>query len=358
MTLDLDKKLKSLLKPASYAYGLGAYCRLQAYASHILKQAAVEIPVISVGNLTVGGTGKTPLTIDIAKQFVAAGYRPAILSRGYKRKSKSAHLVVSDGSTIKVNSEDAGDEPFLMALSVPEAIVIVGSKRLDTARIAIEELKANILILDDGFQHVALRRDLDIVLLDYNEDLTNALLLPAGRLREPLAALNRANSILITKVPAKPDLERLERLGAIAHKHAPKSSLGLISFTADHVSSWQAEARLFNTAKLEILKGRKAYAFCALAKSSPFFTSLKNAGLTVVGQKSFADHHWYTDKDCQKLLVEAEISGAEILLTTEKDLVKLEQFARTASKPLYAIGLTTNWIGPKPVYLSTLLTQK
>jgi tetraacyldisaccharide 4'-kinase len=357
MTLNLNKKLKSLLKPASYAYGLGAYCRLQAYASHILKQSGVNIPVVSVGNLTVGGTGKTPLTIDIAKQFVDAGYKPAILSRGYKRKSKAVHIIVSDGTTIKASCEDAGDEPFLIALRVPEAIVIVGSKRVDTAKIAIEELKANILILDDGFQHVALRRDHDIVLLDYNEDLTEDSLLPAGRLREPLAALNRANSILITKVPAKPDLERLERLGAIAHTHSPKSSLGLISFSPNHVSSWQAEARLFNTAKLDILKGRKAFAFCALAKSNPFFISLKNAGLNIVGQRAFSDHHWYSEKDCQKILLEAEKSGAELLLTTEKDLVKLEQFAHTATKPLYAIGLTTNWIGPKPVYLTTLLTQ-
>ena len=301
---------------------------------------------------------KLQLRIYVAQLFVDAGYKPAILSRGYKRKSKVATLIVADGKELIASCEDAGDEPFLMALRVPRAAVIVGSKRTETAQIAIEQLGCNVLILDDGFQHIAIRRDLDMVLLDYNEDLTAASLLPAGRLREPLAALGRASSILITKVPGKPDLERLEKLGSIAHAYAPTASLGLVSFTSNHVSSWSANSREFNSAKLDILKGRKAFAFCGLAKSAPFFASLKTAGLTVVGEKAYADHHWYSEKDHRNIIAEAEKVGAEIIVTTEKDLVKLKDFARTASKALYAIGLSTSWIGPKPIYLTTLLNQK
>ena len=184
-----EKFLAKLLLPASAGFGLGLYARMMAYNWKLLKQTKVSVPVISIGNITCGGTGKTPVTIDLTQRLTEMGYKVGVLSRGYKRLSKERILVVSNGNGDIRSCAESGDEPYLIAQSVPEAVVIVGSKRIDTAPLAVHRYGCDILLLDDGFQHFPLARNSDIVLLDYNDELTKDHLLPAGRLREPLSAL-------------------------------------------------------------------------------------------------------------------------------------------------------------------------
>jgi tetraacyldisaccharide-1-P 4'-kinase len=199
---------------------------------------------LSVGNLTVGGTGKTPIVVDLANRAVLAGFKPAILSRGYKRKSSDANLVVSDGKSLHASCEQAGDEPYLIATKAKGSVVIVGADRLRGAKIAVEHYDCDLIILDDGFQHVKIVRDIDMVLIDYNDEISADKVVPAGRLREPLAALNRASSVVITKVPAKPDRQRLENISDVVHKHCPRANISLARFQHRGFFKYQITAPL------------------------------------------------------------------------------------------------------------------
>lgn len=166
---------KTLLLPSSYIYGGIGLVRLRAYAEGMMERVKSDVPVLSVGNLSVGGTGKTPVTIDITRRLIGAGRRVAILSRGYKRKSTAPYTVVSDGKNILASCIESGDEPFMIAQAVPCAIMISGKNRSSTAQIASKEFNCDVIVLDDGFQHLKLRRDFDVVLLDYSETLDDAL---------------------------------------------------------------------------------------------------------------------------------------------------------------------------------------
>ncbi len=336
-----------VLAPAAIGYGFGSYCRLRAYASRLLKRERPPVPVISIGNITCGGTGKTPLTIDIAQRLVQAGYKPAVLSRGYKRKSNAPYIVVSDGKSIFCTCEDAGDEPFLIAQKAQGTAVIVGGQRKLTARVAVNKYDCDVIILDDGFQHLALDRDFDIVLLDYNDDIAQDALLPAGRLREPPGALGRSQCVLITKVPAAADETKLQKLGEFIHRYSPHSTIGLIHFVTQIVSP---------------IPGRSALAFCGIARPQAFFESLNSLDIRLVGRHIFPDHHWYRRADIAALAKEARELNADFLITTEKDLVKLRQLwpslEKEIGKPVVAAQLTTHWIGSLPAYLADLLASK
>src|SRR4030095_1263679 len=199
-----ENLLASLLKPAAAAYGAGAYARLVAYSSGWLRRHRLDAPVISIGNITCGGTGKTPLTVDLARRLIGAGRKVGVLSRGYKRRSRGEIVIDSDGKDTLASVRDCGDEPYMVAQAVPEAVVIVGPRRHITGAIATAIYDCNVLILDDGFQHLPVTRDADLVLIDYHDEPEKDALLPAGRLREPLSALSRADHVVITRVPENP----------------------------------------------------------------------------------------------------------------------------------------------------------
>ncbi len=349
------KALRLALQPAALVYGLGTYMRLSAYAREVIKQTRTSVPLLSIGNITCGGTGKTPLVIDIASKLSRAGYKPAILSRGYKRQSSAPYVVVSDGAKILASCQNAGDEPFLIATKCPGAVVIVGSKRKLTARIAIDEYSCDVILLDDGFQHLALARDLDLVLIDYNEDPERDALLPAGRLREPAAALARASAVVITKVPVNPDQKYLKKLGDFLHKHAPEAAIGMVRFQADHLVCLERNAEGIRPEPNANLQHKRIFAFCALAKPQTFFQSLAQLDASVTGTRAFADHHWYTENDLRRLEEEARSLSCDALVTTEKDLVKLVQFREQLTMPIFATSLSTNWVSGMPAYLEQLL---
>jgi tetraacyldisaccharide 4'-kinase len=352
--------LRGLLLPAALTYGAGALARVLAYAGGVMPRYQAPVPVISIGNLTVGGTGKTPVAIDLANRFVSVGYRPVVLSRGYKRKSVEPYVVVSDGKTILASCEDAGDEPYLIALSTPGTGVIVGARRAETAQIAIYELGCNLIILDDGFQHLKIKRDVDIVLIDYNDDINNDLLVPAGRLREPLAALARASSVVITKVPNEPDHQKLERTSQIIHKYNPIASIGLLRFNANALVTFDTHdpsgSRLASRADLTDAP-RCPLAFCGLARPERFFQELKLNNIVPAQTLAFPDHHWYVPADGSKLNDLARKNNADAFITTEKDIVKFANLRYQMELRLFALGLTTQWISALPPAMEEMLAS-
>jgi tetraacyldisaccharide 4'-kinase len=328
----LERAVYTSLLPASVFYGIGSYIRTAGYSFGALERTKLSVPVISVGNLSTGGTGKTPVTIDLARRLVASGHKVAVLSRGYKRLSKAPHVVVSDGKQLLASCNDAGDEPYLIAQSVPQAIVIVGASRSHSGQLAINEFGADIVLLDDGFQHIKLRRDGDIVLIDYSDDLEQAALLPAGRLREPLSSLGRASSIVISKVPVGCKTEQISRMTETIRRY---------NRTAD-ISYCQ-----FKPGSSHNLRGLRVLAFCGIAKPKPFLDSLHQLGANVIKEQTFADHYWYTPQDLAQLDAQAHKAKADFLVTTEKDLVRFAG-AHQMQCPVATIRQETDWLGDLP----------
>lgn len=340
-----EKAVAGLLRPASAVYGLVTAARLLAYQNGILKQSKLPATVLSVGNITCGGTGKTPVTIDLAQRLVEAGRSVAVLSRGYKRRSTAKYLVVSDGKEQLAGCADSGDEPFLIAKSVPGCVVIVGSQRVLTAAIAINDFQCDTILLDDGFQHLPIHRDEDIVLIDYSDDLSKDNLLPAGRLREPSSALARATWIVITKVPEDADLQRLERMRDYLTRLNPVASISACRMTTDALTDLNQHDE---NADSSVLRDARVVAFSAIAKPNAFTAQLQELGADVVTHRSFPDHHWYTAADMQairELLVKYE---ADTVVTTEKDAVKLDP-NMVGSLPLMILKQRLEWLGPVPV---------
>ncbi len=332
---------RTLLTPASFVYGACGYARLKAYADGWLDRAKPDVPVISVGNLSVGGTGKTPITIDLAERLIGEGNRVAILSRGYKRKSSSPYTVVSNGEKILSTCQEAGDEPFMMAQAVPAAVVISGKSRSKTAEIAMREFHCDVIILDDGFQHLKLRRDVDVVVLDYNETLDD-LLVPAGRLREPMTALGRATNIIISKVPLYPEPERIRRFQSLIARYAPEADVSMCRFRPAYL---RADKPLSPSE----VTGHKVVALCGIAKPASFVDSIKQLGAEVVALSAFPDHHWFSSADLEKLETKVNSSRASYVVTTEKDFVRLDLPDGLKDK-VVALVMETEWLGEPPSF--------
>lgn len=337
--------LSALLQPASAAYFVGTLSRLLAYEKRILKQKELSVPVICVGNLTVGGTGKTPIIIDLARSLSRAGLKVGILSRGYKRQSTQAVLVVSDGIEICVDPSQAGDEPFLIAKAVPQAVVIVASDRHAAGQVAIKNFACDILLLDDGFQHLKLARNFDFLIWDYNDNPEDMKLLPAGRLREPLASISRADCLVISKLPDNPDPKRLSAIRVMANRFKPGIPVIQCRFEGSGLH------RVFNKEKVRVTTsgaGARVLAFCGIARPEGFYRNLESMGCFVVGKQSFPDHHWFTPADTAKLIEMYKETGAQYLVTTEKDRVRLpEEFIDQV--PILELSLETSWSGHAPI---------
>ncbi|MGD9680854.1 MAG: tetraacyldisaccharide 4'-kinase [Candidatus Obscuribacterales bacterium] len=341
MNLPQSQLARTLLKPASYCYGLGSVVRLEAYSRGIMSSTRAAAPVVSIGNITVGGTGKTPVTIDIARRLIALGLKPAILSRGYKRQSREHLVVVSDGKTLQVDCRQAGDEPFMMAKAVPEAAVISCSSRIESSRIAVEQLGCNILVLDDGFQHIQLERDLDIVLVDYNDDLEQECVLPAGRLREPLSGMRRATDIVITKVPGAPDENRLRKLESAITSLAPRARLSSARFLPSGLSGSSGDH------SLEMLSGKKVICVSGIARPESFRNTLTGLGAEIAGSAEYGDHYWFDSSDIDHILELRKERGADLIVTTSKDFVRMD-IPASAGDTIFALTQETSWIGAPP----------
>ncbi|MBU2591053.1 MAG: tetraacyldisaccharide 4'-kinase [Nitrospinota bacterium] len=315
--------VSSLLKGGSIVYGGAVSLRSSLYSRGVLRVKKLPKPVISIGNLTVGGTGKTPAVIMVAERLLKMGKKPVILSRGYKREGGNASTIVSDGDTLLADRRYAGDEPYMIAKRLKGVPVVVGSNRFASGLLALERFEVNVFILDDGFQRIQLHRDLNILLIDSKNPFGNGHLLPRGILREPIEAAARADIIILTKC----DSDSVSIPPQIPN-HIP------IALSATTISKLISVSN-GETQPIEIIKGKKVAAFCGIGSPESFADSLKDAGAEVLIFKSFPDHHAYSSNDINEILSEAVVEGVDYLVTTEKDSVKLSKNIRAAVPLLF-----------------------
>jgi len=298
----------------SLPYGWAVRTRSLLYSLQLLKTRTLSCPVISVGNITVGGTGKTPLVMALAKGLMDRGIPIAILSRGYKR-TKTSEPVVSDGRNIFLSPEESGDEPFLMAQVCRGVPVLVGKDRFSNGRVAFRQFDIKGLLLDDGYQHLPLRRDLDILLIDSHLGFGDDHLLPRGILREPLSHLRRAHLFLLTKVE---DLKTSQSIEKKIHEIHPRADVFHSHYQPVSLVNIQGKGE-----ELASLKGKKVLALSGIANPDSFSTLLRKCGAEIVREAIFPDHHVYLSGDLSSIKEKSQ--GVDCIVTTEKDMLKLQK---------------------------------
>ena len=317
-----DKLVKNpFLTPLFYGlsilYGFGVYFRKTLYDIGLIPVKHLPFPVISVGNITVGGTGKTPVVAMIARFLVEHGRRPVILTRGYKRQGEQKLKIVSDTKKIFSLPEEAGDEPYMLAGWLPGVPIIVGKDRYASAVFAMNEFMADCFILDDGFQHIKLFRDMDVLVINVRDPFSNCKILPWGYLREPLSSINRASLILLNKsIPG----QNLESVFSMIRKYNPDAPVIETSYTPAYIAPALNNRKYFPASNL---KGKSVMAFSGIADPSSFLNILKEIGAIIVNSVIFTDHHWYSERDMNNIRKIANLSAAEYIVTTEKDGVRL-----------------------------------
>ncbi|MDW7643591.1 MAG: tetraacyldisaccharide 4'-kinase [Desulfuromonadales bacterium] len=308
----LDRLLLGLLIPLGWLYGLAGLGRAPLYRWGILPSFRASVPVLSVGNITAGGTGKTPVVDAIVKHFLAKGLRVAVVSRGYGGTLKEGVGVVSAGEGPQLTADLCGDEPFLLARRNPQALVFVARKRADGVRTAVEHYQAELIILDDGFQHLAVQRDVDILLLDGSKPLGNGQVLPAGLLREFPSAVKRADLLVFTRCPEVSNPPSIPR-------HQGKKP----AFYSQHLLASEATSLTGDVVPLTRLQTKKGVAFAGIADPISFFGALAAKGLRLAENLALSDHVVYDEQLLKRLRCLAK--EADYLVTTEKDAVKLDQ---------------------------------
>jgi tetraacyldisaccharide 4'-kinase len=328
-----------ILRAASAAYGAAAVWRRRWYGGAPGRQRVLARPVISIGNLRVGGSGKSPTVAHVARLLVARGERPAVLSRGYaRREAPDGVTVVSDGTQILADVARAGDEPLMLARELPGVPVLVGAERYLCGRLAEERFGATVHLLDDGFQHLALARDVDL-LLTGADDLADRPL-PAGHLREPLAAASAADAALV-------DTDRVEQVENVRRALAVDAAFRVARAIGE--PRWMAGG-----GPAAVPVGRPIVAVAAIARPQRFFDDLTAAGWTIARSLAFRDHHWFTDADIGRLASALKATGAAAIVTTAKDAVRLE--GRTPPDLPLAVAPLTVTIEP-PTFADWLLER-
>ena len=289
-------------------YARGAAWRRAWYTRHPEARRRLARPVISVGNLAAGGSGKTPVVAAIARWLAADGQRPSILSRGYARKRMGdGVVVVSDGARVLEPVARSGDEPQMLARALPGVPVLVGADRFVAGRIAERRFGCTVHLLDDGFQHFRLHRDVDLLLVS-PDDLRDAVL-PTGRLREPLDAAVAADALLVTGPEDVVSEVSARLLVSRAFRVAP-------SFGAPRLLAPFG-------ALMPRMAGMRALAVAGIARPQRFFSAAKAQGWDVVKELAFRDHHWFSESDLKRMLATARAVNADVILTTEKDAMRL-----------------------------------
>ncbi|MBI3105444.1 MAG: tetraacyldisaccharide 4'-kinase [Candidatus Rokubacteria bacterium] len=276
---------------------VGYRCALAArerlYDLGVLRTGRLPCPVISIGNLTVGGSGKTPLVELAALTLAELGARPAVVSRGYRRDTRGVQ-VVADRAGIRLGPRAAGDEPVLLAERLPGMPVVVGENRYEAGRLALEALGASVIVLDDAFQNRTIAKDVEVVAVSARAPWGNGRLFPAGPLREPLGALRRAHLVVVTNGGRRMTASGIVRDTGGGERLPP-----------------------------HVVQGRRLLGFAGLASPRSFRETLACLGVALAGFVEFQDHHWYAAEDLSALVRQADVAGAEGLITTEKDWVRL-----------------------------------
>ncbi len=309
------KLLRLLLLIFSIFYYIAITLRNFFYDISIFKKTKVDAAVVSIGNITTGGTGKTPLVAWLCNYFAEKNIKTAVLTRGYKLKSS-----------------DLADEPVILAKNCPDTEIIIDTDRAQGAKKAIAEYNAKLLIMDDGFQHRKLARDVDIVAVDATEPFGMGKLLPAGFLREPLGSLKRADAVVITRIN-QTQPENIENIKETILKIKPD----MVFASAVHKPICAGLIKDKRIA-LDELKGKRIYAFCGIGNPDAFFQTLSELALNIVGKRVYNDHHRYAQSDIMDIFSDSRAEKAELIITTQKDWIK------TALLNMEKIDLPVAWL--------------
>ncbi len=318
-------------RPFSPFYSSLMTLRTFLYRKNIFKNHSLPVPVISIGNLTMGGSGKTPVIQWLAKFLQKEGYRPAVISRGYRGKAGNKINIVSDGKKVHLNQYEAGDEPYMLACSLDGISVITGKKRIHPCLYAVNELNADIILLDDGFQHLAVKRHLDLVLFNATTLAGNSRVFPGGELREPVQALKRCNGFMITGITSENKI-RADRFAQLLSSRFPDKPLFHTYITGIEIVSGEDNSVVSDPASLD-----NVFAFCAIANPTRFRHTIEQTGISLTGFKTFRDHGRYNGQLLNRLCHTAKSTGATSLLTTEKDFVKIGE--QQLPLPLYVLRI-------------------
>lgn len=310
--------------------------RLFLYRHRFFRKVILGCPVISVGNITVGGTGKTPVVEMFAKALATGGRRVAILSRGYKKKrhllhagnSDSGPLIVSDGKVIRLNSAEAGDEPYMLARNLDGVAVIVDKNRVRGGSYAIEKLGVDILLLDDGFQYLPLEKTHEILLVDSTNPFGYGRLLPRGLLREPVREIARANFIFLTKTEKVPETETLKQT---IRQTDPEAEVLECVHDPQFLKNIYTEEIL----PLDTLKSRDVSALSAIAVPEGFEDTLARLGCRIKLSFRYADHHRFSIRELKDIIRKTREHGLDTIITTEKDAVRIPPVPLQGARILY-----------------------
>ena len=319
---------RSILTPLAKLWEWGGAYKRDHSEQRASSLRALPVPVVSIGGITVGGSGKTPFVNYLARLLKDQGYAPAILTRGYRRRYPAEHLVFSSGA--QVSPFFTGDEAQIF-LRDAVAPVGIGSRRYETAQILLRQFpETDVLLLDDGFQHALMARDFDIVVIDGLDPFGQEELLPLGRLREPLSALSRANAFVVTRA------ENDQKFHAIRRRLLEYNATAPVFRTRFNVKGWRDYA---TGLLIDPPAGEKVAAFCGLGNPQNFWNTLESLGLDVVLRWQFDDHHSYKPMELSRLAQQASMYGARIIITTEKDRINCPKHLEDALAPLTLIWL-------------------
>jgi len=318
-------------RPLSPLYSLLMTTRIKLYQVNFFKRYSLPVPVISIGNLTAGGSGKTPVVGYLAQLLKNQGYLPAIISRGYGGTADKKSNIVSDGVEVFLSPEEAGDEPFMLAKTLKGIPVLTGKSRIHPCRDAIKFHRADVLLLDDGFQHISINRNIDLVLFNATTLAGNSRVFPGGVLREPVKALTRCDAFMLTGVD-EDNGERANKFATLLKNKFPQKPLFFSHIYKYEIWSADEKRTITNPSLIGLV-----LPFCAIANPVRFQNSIKQAGINSLQPTSFRDHKKYSQRSMDDLCNHAVASHACALLTTEKDFVKINNFKRTL--PLYVFKI-------------------
>ena len=349
--------LEKTLWLLSRIYGGIMRIRNKGYDKGKLRQHRLPRPVISVGNLTAGGSGKTPMTLYLTEILVQAGYSPAVISRGYKGKSEKTGGVVSDGRNVLLGPVDAGDEPFMMATQFKHVPFLVGADRYAMGKFSIARFSPDVIILDDAFQHRRLGRNMDLVLVDAAVGFGNGYLLPRGILREPMAALARADAVVLTRaVRPAPRLEaEISQIapGIPVFRSVNRAYVyGIVKAGRDLTTDMYHPAE---SADFRFLGSASVLGFSGIARSTEFQGMIAEMAGSLVDFLEFPDHYYYTESDWHRIVRRAADLSVDYLLTTQKDYARLQD-GLEAPVDLVVIGIYMDF-GPDRDALSGFINN-
>lgn len=317
----IPQKMKPFLLVFSLVHRSGCRIKNWMYKLQVFKPKRAPLPVISVGNITFGGSGKTPLVLHLLTFLINKGYKPALITRGYRGKWEKSGGILSDGKSVHGTWQDAGDEAHMIASNLPQAGVFVGKNRL----LSCQNAKASgfeLAVLDDGFQHSRLRRDMDIVLYDPREKVS---------LREPVSSLGRAGILLLERGLPSEEKESLK-------KSLPQS--GIFEYSVENQGFFKEGKKEGKSG--EEFQGKKIIAFCGISRPGRFFALLQKEDITPVDSLTFSDHYSYPLHSLEKISKKFKKLSADALITTEKDMVKIAQSDALQGIPLYYLKIDLN----------------